>query len=361
MKPETLSFVVVVSLAISSPLSGAQTSNADELSLRKQAEEKISLGDYEGAETILAQLKSVGVARVKPPAKPSPSPVPEKPKEITLFDRMKDAGFVLQRAAGNPGDADPAQFSFLRDFRSDITTYTADFFLSFSPNRIRDSETNRFVQPSYHPFGLATDLKVEASVEAKLTSDVSAVTNDALRFRLSGTFDTSSVGGLFDSTYTTFSFKSESDQKFDFTRLSAEIWFTPTKTDFALGRYQPQPASDYPIQFRWRPYLGVDLGGTVSSPRPVQEMSDQRLIFRTTGSILFPSLAKSLRFYEISLFADNYVYYLIEDGSGHDYVTAGASFLFNENIGFKLTLKLGQDAPQFKYEETLGGALSVKF
>ena len=282
----------------------AETASTNELALRREAEAKISQGDYAGAEAILAQLKSINAGGIrsthtKAPdaeaaAKPAPSPKPEKPKQISFFDWLNHAGFILQRAAGNPGEGDGAEFAFLRDFQTDITTYTANFFLSFSPNRIRDPETNKLVQPSYHPFGDASDLKIDTSVEAKLTSDATSKADDALRFRLSGTLDTSSIGGLLDSTYTTFSFKSESDQHFEATRLSAEIWFTPTKAAWAIGRYQPQPANQYPILFRWRPYLGADLGGEISSASSTREMSQQRLIFRATGEILFPFLSKSL-------------------------------------------------------------------
>jgi hypothetical protein len=359
MKGVILVFIIA-SLLSTSFFCRAESSDSLELSLRREAEAKISLGDYSGAEVLLARLKSIKTG----PAEPAPAlspPLEPKTKTITFFDWMTNSGFVLQRAAGKPGEGDPAEFAFLRDFQSGVTTYTADFFLGYSPNRVRDSETNKLTQPSYHPFGLASDLTIDASVEAKLTSDQTAAASDAWRFRLGGTLDTSSLGGFFDSTYTTVALKSESNQHFDASRLSAEIWFTPTKSSLAIGRYQPQPAPDYPILFRWRPYLGVDLGGTVSSAKALQQMSDQRLMFRATGTVLFPFLAKSLRLHEISLFADNYVYYLVENETGHDYVTAGLNLMFNDNVGFKLTVKVGADAPQFKYEETLGGALSLKF
>lgn len=339
----------------------ARALSPSELWLRQEAQAKIAAGDYAGAEAALKRL--IAVRSISSELKPDPPA--EEPqataKEQTFFERLSNAGFVLQRTAGNPGEADPAEFSFLRDFESGVTTYTADFFLSFSPNRVRNPETGRLVHPSYHPFGPKTDLKLEVSAEAKLSSEADATATDALRFRLTGTLDTSSIGGFFDSTYTTFSLKSESDQNFETSRLSAELWFTPTKSSFAIGRYQPQPADRYPILFRWRPYIGVDLGGTVSSGQVAPQSTDQRLMFRTTASLLFPSLAASLHFHEISLFADNYVYYLFDEDVTQDYLTAGANFMFNENVGFKLTLKLGRDAPQFAEEKTLGGALSVKF
>ena len=355
-----LSFVVVL-LPVSISLSArAEDLHATELSLRRQLQEKISLGDYVGAEALLQQLKRMATVTPRPAAKPSPGPQ-LKPKETSFFDWMTSAGFVLQRAVGNSADADPAQFSFLRNFQSKSTTYAADFFLSFSPNRIMDSQTDNLIQSSYHPFGLENDLKVDASIEAKLTSDSSSETNDAWRFRLSGTLDTSSIGGLFDSTYTTISFKSESDQHFDSSRLSTEIWFTPTKPNLAIGRYQPQPATLYPVVFRWRPYIGVDLGGAITPSRSTQNLSNQRVMFRTTATLLFPYLAKDLRLSQLSLFADNYLYYLCESGIARDYLVAGSNLMFNKNVGFTLTFKLGDDAPQFTYEQTIAGALSVKF
>jgi hypothetical protein len=355
-----LSFVAVV-LPVSISLSArAEDPNTAELSLRRQLQERISLGDYAAAETLLHELEAMATVTAKPAGNTSPAPA-LKIKETSFFDWMANAGFVLQRAAGNSADADPAEFSFLRNFQSESTTYVADFFLSFSPNRIMDSQTNNPIQSSYHPFGLASDLKTEASVEAKLTSESSSETNDAWRFRLSGTVDTSSIGGLVDSTYTTISFKSESDQHFDSSRLSAEIWFTPTKANLGIGRYQPQPATRYPILFRWRPYIGVDLGGTVAASRSAQNSSDQRVMFRTTATLLFPYLAKDLRLSQVSLFADNYLYYLCESGIAHDYLTIGSNFMFNKNVGFKLTFRVGDDAPQFTYEQTIAGALSMKF
>jgi hypothetical protein len=84
-------------------------------------------------------------------------------------------------------------------------------------------------------------------------------------------------------------------------------------------------------------------------------------MFRTTATLLFPYLAKDLRLSQVSLFADNYLYYLCESGIAHDYLTIGSNFMFNKNVGFKLTFRVGDDAPQFTYEQTIAGALSMKF
>ena len=50
------------------------------------------------------------------------------------------------------------------------------------------------------------------------------------------------------------------------------------------------------------------------------------------------------------------------DGVGnHSYLKTGLNLMFNENVGFALTYKVGEDAPLFAIERSVTGALAVKF
>lgn len=271
---------------------------------------------------------------------------------VAVFDSLGRLGFRLQREPGPPGDAKPADFSFTQSFVApEGTTYSADFFLGWNPKRSSHSSS------------------IELSAQGKLRTGDSA--RDAWVFRGNAEFWNSPE--WLDGLYTTLGVKDESDFNFNFNRLSAELVLTPSLWKLAIGQFRPIAERDPqsgnqsedraklpPIQFRWRPYFGADVGTWLSDSPNAEDDTSARGFVRVTADIRLNWLAAQLSLKDATLFADET--FLITSSAGtHSYLKTGLNLMFNENIGFSLTYHLGEDAPNFSKENALTGALAVQF
>lgn len=273
-----------------------------------------------------------------------------------LFEALSHSGFTLKRALSGPDKGEAAAFSFLRTAGKD-TVFTADFALSWSPRG------SRF---EFDPF----DLSLQTSVEGKLTSDESEA-EDAWRLRASIIGDTSQLG-IFDSTYTSLSAKFESDQDLDTQKLTGELLFTPTLRRIALGKGWPPALLDPsgrvkrypPLQFLWRPFIGLDVGHTVDKGESAEtEDTVLRLIGRGRAQILLNFFAQAMGLREASIFVDNTFYFLpLEDKDDtHNFLVAGLQFQVTKDVTIGLTYKVGEEAPNFEKIETFGATIGIRF
>jgi hypothetical protein len=125
---------------------------------------------------------------------------------------------------------------------------------------------------------------------------------------------------------------------------SRKMWenvFTVTSRKLGAGVALPSARTTHPVQFRWRPYLGLDWGHTT-----LPGNSDEResMVLR-----IVPRVDDT--FYALPL----------EEQSTHNYFVSGFEFDISENIGVGLTYKNGEPSPRFTRIETLGGVLSIRF
>ena len=273
-----------------------------------------------------------------------------------FFQHLSGYGFSLQRALSGPVSEEAAAFSFLNSLENN-TVYSADFALSWHPPN-----------PSFAigPF----DLSFSTSLEGALTSDESEA-EDALRLRASIIGDMSRTGPI-DSTYASVSLKYESDQDFDTQKVMTEMVLTPTVRKLALGKAWPQGELNSsgrverypPLQFLWRPFIGLDLGYNLDSGQSAEvEETILRLLIRGRVQLLLNFVAQALNLQETAIFLDNTFYYLPLESSDdiHNLLVAGIEFLINENVSVELIYKNGEASPNFEHIETLGGNIGIRF
>jgi hypothetical protein len=271
--------------------------------------------------------------------------------EENVFTRLHKLGFSLQRALSGPDGGEGATFNY-SDSKGTGGSYNAELALSWT-----------LPQPPWEAG--AFQLSPSSSAEARVTTDEMDQTNDAIRFRLSLDADTGrdvppGQRGSFDSTFTQVSVKFESDERFLVQKLMFETVFTPTARSLAMGRARPREG---PIQFIWRPFLGLDVGHTIKAKDPVSDEDPVfRLVPRIRGRLLFNSIAHALRLSEVALFADSELYLRpLEDKAMRSFTVAGIEFLLTDYISLQTAVKVGYDAPTFKYGETLNLGFGLKF
>lgn len=263
----------------------------------------------------------------------------------SIFKRLSDKGFTLQRAVEGPDASKGAEFSFLRTLGKN-TVYTADFAL------IHD---HRFHQTARMSVGLQT------SIEGKLTSDESE-SEDAWRFRAGAVIDRNLKPGSLNLIYLSLGGKFEGDQDFDVKKISFEALFTPTLPDLFIGVSKPLDTAS-PFQFRWRPFISIDAGRTIrrGSSNEVEE-NIFRLVPRATAKLKLNFLNEALKLNEVYLWMDETFYYLpLEAKKRRNFFTSGLEFEVTDNLGFGVTYKNGESAPKFNRVNTLGATISIRF
>lgn len=285
-------------------------------------------------------------------------------KKTDLFDDFEAAGLLLRKSSGAADSQRPAQASFLRNIGSGSdTVYSTDFYLKWTPEKWQ--KTTR-----------SSDESFNFSIEGHLTSENSNA-QDAWTFRASKSFIRhygKSEDRLLNGYHFDMSIKNEADRDFNFHRLSAEFLLSPTWTDIGMGSFSPShndvylgehpPLAEHPIQFRWRPYFGADLGGVISGSESAagSGVADESwLIYRTTAEVALNFLEQPLGIEEVILHADYNYRYAIDSEKSFNHFEVGLDFMFTENVGFGLTYKNGERAPSFVDEEIFQGSLTLKF
>lgn len=326
---------------------------ASEKRAREEFEKAYKAEDWATVAELAAQLKALKEDKEKKAA-PEGKPVPPGINVFgDTFDKLKAAGFSLRQDSGTGNDK-PARFAYSKNYQTGAPeTINADFYLKWAPKIWGLDDVNPhkwYYQPG-------------ASVEGKLSS-ASSATTDALRFRIENTmFSIYQDNSLVDGLIATLSLKEESDRDFHVSRVSGELWATVNKFSWLIGQYsgvsQPTPP---PLQVRWRPYLGLDAGGTVTG-KPLSGDADSavRLMARGAVDVRLNFLSDLLHLKEVTANFDDTVVELADRGKFENYFKTGLNFQFNDYVGLSIQLKYGNDAPMFVREKQLDAALTIKF
>jgi hypothetical protein len=271
---------------------------------------------------------------------------------FNVFERLENAGFTLQRAVAGDDATEGAEFGFLKSF-GDQTVFTADFAL------IWDHFINR----------ARTPVSIEASWEGHLASDESE-SPDAWRYRVAAVMSHSFLDvknlqkqPFIDLVRLASAFRYETSQDLTIKKVMWENVFTVTSRKLGAGVALPSARTTHPVQFRWRPYLGLDWGHT-TLPGNSEELESMvlRIVPRIRAQLRFNAIAQALNITQVVLYVDDTFYALpLEEQSTHNYFVSGFEFDISENIGVGLTYKNGEPAPRFARIETIGGVLSIRF
>jgi len=201
------------------------------------------------------------------------------------------------------------------------------------------------------------------SVQGKLTSTDNTAA-DAWRFRLESQsylrFDPS-IGDTLDGLYCNFAAKDESDRDFHLNRISAELWLTPLVSGFALGRWSG--GTKNAVQFRWRPYVGIDAGGTITDTTAAGERDSALWLMPKCKVELALNFIKDILGLKevVLLSAEDRLVYLTGQDEAHNYLKTDLSFQLTKSVGFAFEYSVGEDSPKFQREDLLTGSLTVKF
>lgn len=265
--------------------------------------------------------------------------------QAQTFASFENKGFTLQRAVAGDDATEGAEFGFLKTINGN-TVYTADFaFIYDSPPKTTERTAFAF----------------RASVQGRLASDDSE-SEDALQFRAGATIDRNLVRDRLDGLFLSLAAKYEADRKFRVGKFVSETMLTPTFP--ALGIGIPFGRSSSPLQFRWRPFLYLDVGRTFERGDSAErEDTVLRLTPRVRGTLTLNFLRRAMNLNDTYVYFDDYFYYLpLEEAKKrHNMFSSGFSLQMTKNFGFGLTYKNGESAPKFKRVNTFGGVLTIRF
>lgn len=288
------------------------------------------------------------------------------PNPISMFDHFEAAGFKLQRSSDPEETSDPALFGLTQDFETGSDTeFAADFFLSWSPYRMKGQGRRPGIVAG-------EEVLYEASGEGHLNSanDEAA---DAWKFRLTRNaikdYGTEDSGPNTFQLHTNLSVKLEADRDFERQRLSGELEISPINLALAMGKFQPakkwliagkKAEAEPPIQFRWLPTLSVDAGDIIDGPSKPED-STVWIAGKLKAEVRLNFLKNLLDVDSVDLFAEGRSLYAADEGKWHSYLETGVDVMFNENVGWTLLYKLGETSPEFEDINLLTTGITVKF
>jgi hypothetical protein len=314
------------------------------------------------------------------------------PVRSVLSDLHKVTGLTLQRAYG-PDGKQAATFSLLDASGADAE-YRADFALMWDPRvvfRKNDNadtdeleENGTRLPPRDRPW-VTPRVSLEGHLAPNDNKDKKS--QDALRFRLGAEIDQTIEEEKW-GYYVSLMAKYETDSDWDTEVASFEAMFSPSVPALAIGsdkslteiwsnvtgrkmsaeqreRESLMETRTGPF-FRWRPFVGVDVGKMTDRPRPKPgqpEPNDEvlRLLARLRAELNFPH---GLSLHKVQLYADETYFWLPLDDEPkhhHNFFTMGVDFYFNPNFSVGFTYKAGADAPDFDVIHAYGFALGLKF
>ena len=116
------------------------------------------------------------------------------------------------------------------------------------------------------------------------------------------------------------------------------------------------------MQVRWRPYAGLDAGGTATDATVAGEQ-DSAVWLMTKGKfeVRLNFMKKILGWKEFVLSAEDRLVYLTRQDTTHNYLKADLSILLSDSLGFAFEYSVGEDSPKFQREDLVTGSLTVKF
>jgi hypothetical protein len=166
--------------------------------------------------------------------------------------------------------------------------------------------------------------------------------------------------------------KDEANRDLDYQRLSAELLWSPTIPLLHVGTYRGSGHIDLvnghktevqrqPIEWRWRPYLGVDAGGTISDDASVTEESSVRLVAKAVVEIKLNFLSKLYDKADASIYLEDTFNYLADGGDAHNYFKASFVTMLSKDVGINVSYKTGESSPDYKKLGLVTAGVSIKF
>jgi hypothetical protein len=313
-------------------------------------------GDLEAASAALEALKMLKPAP-QPPANGNQGTAenPALRKFDDAFTTLSKWGLSLSRSpdAGDEGKGAHVGFIDDRHAGSD-TAFDAEFYLQWDMLRL-------FTAPPLYLGPLRVDA-FGPSVQGKLTSTDNTAA-DAWRFRLEGQsylrFE-NSIGGVLKGVDFNYAVKDESDRDFHLNRISAELWLTPLAHQWCIGQWSG--GINNAVQFRWRPYAGIDAGGTATDASAAGERdSAVWLMPKCKVELALNFIRAGLGVKDVVLSAEDRLVYLTGPDEAHNYLKTDLSLQLTDSMGFAFEYSVGEDSPKFQREDLLTGSLTVKF
>jgi hypothetical protein len=260
------------------------------------------------------------------------------------FSRVTQLGLRLQRALTGPDEGEAATFGFLSPIEK-RTIFMADFALIWQGKKLM--EIGRAV------------LAPQLSLDGSIATDRSEA-EDAVRFGSAFILDipigptTLRPVGI----YASLGFKYETDRDLDTQKGLFSSVVTPTVFG-VIGTPLGTPGS---VQFRWRPFLGIDVGHTFKNGDSEEESGTVlRLMPRVRAEVFLDFVAYALNLPQVTLYTDNTFFYLPLQDKTHNFLVAGLEFDVTENLSVVFTYKKGENSPKFEHTHTIGGSIGIKF
>jgi hypothetical protein len=317
----------------------------------------VDAGDYDAASTALESLKKLKKAQAAAAKDPDVETTKEPKSVDDAFKTLRRWGLSLSLEP----DADEgkgAHFGFNNDRHAGTdTVWDAQFYLKWDLFSLLLAKRE---EPVLDLGALRVD-SLALSAQGKITSTDNTST-DAWRFR----FESDSYlrldqskGGILRGLLVSLGAKEESDRDFHMNRISGELWLTPVAHRIFIGRFSGHDAD--PIQFRWRPWLGVDAGSSANESAVTGNESNVWLMARCKFELALNFMRDALHAQDVLLMIEDRVVYLTEQDTAHSYLKADFNIALTQSIGFALTYSIGKDSPKFQTERILTGGLTVKF
>jgi hypothetical protein len=343
---------------------------------------------------LLSILMTLGIAHslFTAPEKSTGTVEPTVKEDVnSFFDLMNHFHLTLTKESDGPDKDGPAEFGFVDNFDTS-TEFHANFFLKYKPGAL----------PSHDPV-----ITPAASVEGHISSADNKA-SDAWRFRAGVELDIAldhnlrqwnplhhrwiPTGTAENSLYVSLNGKYEASRDFNITKTMAELEVSPTIRAWYIGKtayhsYLNKHANEFsvddgmssgvelkewPIDFRWRPFLDIDAGATTDDGTTTAVVGMQPVEMNTTILRIRPRvhtevwlnfIKNAMKMDSVTAFADYQFAYLPLEPSRrtHGYFQTGMNFGFTSNVGFSLTYTIGEQSPEFKHEHLLTGSLTVGF
>ena len=263
----------------------------------------------------------------------------KKQKEQSAFSQLSKRGFGLQRSLKGADAGKPALFSVVAS-KGKSAVFSTDVALTWSNEK---SETGDFL--------------LSAGIEAHVSSDDSESQNSILV--------QPGLIHLTDHTWTSLGLKYETDRDFDTHKGTLEVMFTPNGEwvePYAIGA--PTGSWESPLQFRWRPEIGLEGGYTFRTGDSKEEEDGiLRVVGRLRADLFLNTVRDFLQTESVSLYAEDTLRILpIEDDREvNNLLMGGLNVSFDQHLSVDVNYKYGRAPPLFESISTFGASLGIKF
>ena len=364
MKPVAFIFCLLVATLAFAQAPNSGSVAYDDAAIKeniKDLHDAEARGDWDAVSKIAADLKRLTQARKRAVAGPKPLNHNDKSNPIDrVFKTWQDYGFSLSKSPDADGATKGAEIGFTNDRHAGTpTSYNAQFYLRW--DLMEGPLKGIYTPPDAKNGGLYLN-SLALSAQGKVDSTDNS-TADAWRFRFETNMyeefnprDDAAVNGILSI----LSAIDESNRDFNINRVGVEWWLTPMAQNLCVGRYSGTP--DDWVRVRWRPYIGLDAGGTTTDTlHAFSQQSSLWLMAKGKVDISLNGLQHALKLQGVILSAEDRVVYLAETDTTHNYFVGSLNVDFTDSLGFALDYTVGEDSPAFTREDVMTGNLTVKF